>query len=405
MEQTHETRSGPNSGTEMLLRGAHVFDPAQDLDGRMDVRIRNGSIVEIGPELVGAAESKVWDLSGKYVCPGLIDIHGHWYEGSAYGIGPDICAAHGVSTAVDAGTTGFVNFSEFRHNCIDRCLVRVLAFINIAAVGLPVPFIGELEDLRYARPADTVELIRRHADVVVGIKLRDGSMTAGRGSEALTLALEAAQECRLPLMVHISKGADTTGILRRLRPGDIVTHCFQGRGDGLFDCGVLRPEALEARKCGVIFDVGHGCGSFSWEMARRGFEHSFLPDTISTDLHRYSVERWAMSLPETMSKFLHLGMPLRDVVLKTTAIPACAIGRAGTLGTLRPGSSGDLFVFEVEEGEFEFEDTHLKRERGRKRIKPVALLKGGQKLEIAPARMRDLYPCDREVFRFVEETA
>jgi dihydroorotase len=268
-----------------------------------------------------------------------------------------------------------------------------------------VPFIGELEDLRFARPAETAEIVHRHADVVLGIKLRDGSMTAGRGAEALTVALAVAEECRLPLMVHIGKTALTREILRRLRPGDIVTHCFQNRGDGLFDSGTLCPEAIDARKRGVMFDVGHGCGSFSWEAARRGFEYSFWPDTISTDLHRYSVERWARNLPEVMSKFMHLGMPLRDVILKTTAAPALAIRKGDLLGKLSPGLPADLFVFEIEEGDFEFEDTHLKRELCRKRIKPIALIKDGRKLDPVAICVRESYACDADVFRLIEETA
>jgi dihydroorotase len=401
------TRNGgdADAGRELLLRGAHVLDPSQSLDGRMDVRIRGAQISEIGRDLTATPGAELWDLTGKYLCPGLIDLHGHWYEGSCYGIPPDVCIGHGVSAAVDAGTAGFVNFPEFRRNSIDRSSVRVFAFVNIAAIGIPVPFIGELEDLRFARPRETIEVVKRHSDVVVGIKLRDGTMTGGRGPEALTMALEAAAECRLPLMVHISKGADTSGVLNRLRPGDIVTHCFQGRGDGLLDRGVLRPDARAARNRGVLFDVGHGCGSFSWEAARRGFEHSFLPDTISTDLHRYSIDRWSISLPETMSKFLHLGMLLPDIVFKTTAAPASAIGRGGMLGTLRTGCPADVFIFEMEEGDFAFEDTHLKRERAQRRIKPVALIKDGHKLENVPVPLRDLLPCDRDVYRFVEETA
>lgn len=405
MADASEKDCGSNLNCELLLRGAHVIDPAQGLDGRLDIRICGNRIVEIAPDLHQNPNAEVVNLLGKYICPGLIDLHGHWYEGSAYGIHPDICVGHGVSTAVDAGTAGFVNFSEFRRNCIDRSSIKVLAFLNISAIGIPVPFVGELEDFRFARPAETAEVVHKHADVVVGIKLRDGSMTAGHGAEALTLALATAEECGVPLMVHIGKTALTREILRRLRPGDIVTHCFQNRGDGLFDNGVLCPEAVDARKRGVLFDVGHGCGSFSWEAARRGFEYSFWPDTISTDLHRYSVERWAKSLPDVMSKFLHLGMPLRDIVLKTTAAPATAIRKGGLLGKLSLGSPADLFVFEIAEGEFEFEDTHLRRERCQKRINPITLIKDGRKLDPPAISVRELYACDREVIRFIEETA
>lgn len=137
---------------------------------------------------------------------------------------------------------------------------------------------------------------------------------------------------------------------RKLRERDILTHCFQGRGDGLLCDGHLLPEALAARASGVVFDVGHGCGSFSLDTARRAFEHHFYPDTISTDLHRFSIERWCIDMPTTMAKFLHLGMPLKDIILKTTWAPAKAIGRDHEIGTLRPGSAADIFVFSVQEG-------------------------------------------------------
>jgi dihydroorotase len=210
-------------------------------------------------------------------------------------------------------------------------------------------------------------------------------------------------------MVHITKGAETRHILRKLRPGDIVTHCFQGRGNGILaeDDSRLLPEVVEARRRGVLFDVGHGAGAFSWDVARRAFEYSFYPDTISTDLHRFSIVRWAFDMPSVMSKFLHMGMSIEDVILKSTWMPAKAIGRGDDLGTLKPGAVADVFVFDLEEGSFPLEDTHLRTESASRRIKPILTLKEGRTVEPGsyPIRLRELYECDDEVFRFVEQTA
>jgi dihydroorotase len=325
-----------------------------------------------------------------------------------FGIDPNVCLNHGVTTVVDAGTSGFVNYPEFRKNTIERALIRVLAFLNIGALGIPTPFVGELEDLRYAATQEASDLLLRESANLLGIKIRLGSnMSGANGDKVLDRGLEAAGRARLPVMVHISKGAGTPRVLKKLRARDIITHCFQGRGDGLVCDGRMLPEALAARESGVVFDVGHGCGSFSWDTAKRAFEHHFYPDTISTDLHRFSIERWCLDMPTTMAKFLHLGMSLEDVVLKTTWAPAKAIGRDRQIGTLRVGAAADIFVFSVEEGEFPLEDTHLRVAIAGRMIRPYLTLKDGQPIEPGSYRacLRHLYPCDLDVFRRIEETA
>lgn len=393
--------------TDIVLRNAHVIDPSQGISKVLDVEIRGGRIVSLGSVENDPHVSQL-DLHGKYLCPGLVDLHGHWYEGSLFGIDPDICLNHGVTTAVDAGTTGFVNYNDFRKHCIARARIRVLAFLNIAAVGIPTPFIGELQDLRYAMPREAAELLAQETETLIGVKIRLGESTSGaNGAAALGLALEAAVASRLPLMVHISKGSDTVETLKRLRPGDIITHCFEGRGDGLVANGRMLPEAVEARAGGVVFDVGHGCGSFSWETAKKAFEHHFYPDTISTDLHRFSIERYCFDMPTTMSKFLHLGMTLEEVILKTTHTPAKAIGRADEIGTLRPGAEADMLAFTVEEGEFPLQDTHLQVALASRMIRPFMTFKAGEPILPRDARngLRSLQSCDMDVFRRVEETA
>lgn len=394
---------------DVVLAKGHVIDPSQSINQVLDVAISNGRVADIGVDLANQDHVRCLNLEGKYICPGLIDLHGHWYEGSAFGIDPHHCLNTGTTTAVDAGTTGFVNFPEFRRNCIDKADVEVLAFVNIACVGLPTPFIGELEDLRYARPSETASILEKNRDVALGVKIREGSMTGRHGIHALEVAMSAAQMVNLPLMVHVSMGANTREILRRLRPGDIVTHCYQGREDGIFTRpeGHLLEEVIEARKKGIVFDIGHGSGSFSWETAQRAFEHSFYPDTISTDLHRYSIGAPVFDMPTTLSKFLCLGMPLEDVISKSTWIPAKTIGREDYIGTLQPGTVADIFVFEVKTGDFDFVDSHFKTKKGNKKLVPYLTIKGGK--EISPGayqvRLRAYEHCDYDFERMLKETA
>jgi len=388
---------------DLLIKGGRVIDPSQSLNAVLDVGIGDGRIAQIAKNLDATGCPDVRDFSGMYVCPGLIDLHGHWYEGGLYGVDPLLCMNHGVTTAVDAGSTGYANFPEFRRTVLDRSLTDVFAFIHISFLGLHAPFAEELLDLRYARPAETAAVIEKHRDRALGVKIRIGSMTANHGIAALAKALEAARDAGVPLMVHVSRGAEEKEILRLLRAGDILTHCFHGNGNRMID-EMLLPEVREARERGVFFDVGHGCGSFSWETARKAFELHFYPDTLSTDLHRYSaLEPLNVTLPQVMSKMLCLGMSLEDTVLKTTAIPARALGKDHLIGTLRPGSLADLLVFDFQTGDFEFTDTHLNVRRGSKRIVPILVTKRGEAYMPGSfdVHFRDLYLSDEDVFRAI----
>src|SRR5689334_9949963 len=193
---------------DMLLTGGQVIDPARSLNQRSDVGISGGRITQVGPQLDPAGCLDVRDVAGKYVCPGLIDLHGHWYEGNLYGVDPLLCLNHGVTTAVDAGSTGYANFPEFRRTVLNVCPTDVLAFIHISFMGLHAPFAEELIDLEYARPQETAALIKKHRERAVGVKVRIGSMTGNHGLAALEKALAAAREAEVPLMVHISNGAE-----------------------------------------------------------------------------------------------------------------------------------------------------------------------------------------------------
>ena len=388
---------------DLLLKGGRVVDPSQSLNTLMDVGVRDGYITQIASNLDATGCPDVRDVRDRYVCPGLIDLHGHWYEGGLYGVDPLLCIDHGVTTAVDAGSTGYANFPEFKRTVLDRSLTDVFAFVHISFMGLHAPYAEELVDLRYARPLETAAVIDRHRDRAVGVKIRIGTMTANHGLAALDKALTAARDAAVPLMVHVSRGAEEAEILRRLRPGDILTHCFHGRSNRMIGETVI-PEAREAKDRGVFFDVGHGAGSFSWETARRAFEHHFYPDTLSTDLHRYSVsEPLCITLPQVMSKMLCIGMSLEDVISKTTTVPARVLGRERETGNLRAGSVADLLIFELETGDFPFTDTHLEVCRGSKRIVPHLVVKKGR-VHVPGSfsiDLRELYESDMDVIRAI----
>ncbi len=383
-----------DSSFDLVLRDAHVIDPSQNVNGVRDVAIRDGKIAALGPSLPASPETPQRDLSGSYLCPGLIDLHGHWYGGSTLGLDPACCLNAGVTTAVDAGTCGFLNFGEFHRHRIQSAEVELLAFLNISAIGIPTLLVGELGDIDFARPKETAALLENHPDVLLGVKVRIGSLSSGQnGTEALGKALEAAHVSKTPVMVHISAGADTPEILRRLRPGDILTHCFRGPSDAIIEQGAVIPEAMAARRNGILFDVGHGSGSFSWESAKKAFEKFFLPDTISTDLHRLSVDYPVVDMPTTMSKFLHLGMSLEEVILKSTLNPAGAVGREEDIGTLRPGTVADVLVFDVVEGEFPLEDSRGRIEPASRRITPKLVVRAGEVIEPGSRAVNHREPC------------
>ena len=386
---------------DLVFRNAHIVDPSQGWNGRGDLAVAGGAIAALGTDLDTTGCADVRDASGLYLSPGLIDLHGHWYEASLYGIDAEMCLNHGVTTAVDAGTAGFANFPDFRRTAMEPCRVNLLGFVHVSSMGLHTPFAEELMALRYARPAETAEVISKHPDRAVGVKVRIGRMTADHGDAALGKAIEAAEQAKTRLMVHVSTGAHEREVLRRMRPGDILTHCFHGRENELVANGQwLISEAQTARERGVIFDIGHGCGSFAWDTARKAFEHHFYPDTLSTDLHRYSVAPpLRVDMPQVMSKFLALGMPLADVILKSTWAPAQAIGREQSMGTLRVGTPADLFLFSIEEGEFTFRDTLMQKQRGTQRVVAKLTVRAGTVYEAGSvaARLRDLYECDEMV--------
>ena len=367
---------------DILLKGGTVIDAAQNLNARRDVAITGGVIAAIEGDIPESAATQTINVKDKFVTPGLVDIHTHVYYGvTTWGIRADgVCPTAGTTTVVDAGSPSWVTFPGFREFIAEPAQTNILTYIHISGIGLVYGPIGEMHDIAYANPSRVAETLQAHRDMTVGVKVRQGKMQVGdNGVEPLKLAIEAAEESETPVMCHIGAGVPLPDILRLLRPGDVITHCFQGNGDNIVDeKGRVIPEAWKAREDGIIFDVGHGAGSFRYEIAQRAMEQGFISDVISTDLHTGNINGPVYDLPTVLSKLMHLGLSLEDVIEKATFSAAQAIQREEQLGHLKVGTVADVAVFEVLDGEFEFFDTHGTKFIGTKKLKAALTIREGK---------------------------
>ncbi len=377
---------------DLLLKNATVIDPSQDLDGEYDVAVNGDRIAAVAPD-IGEEARQIIDLKDKILTPGWVDIHAHVYAGATtWGFKADaFCLATGVTTIVDAGSPGWANFLGFKEFIADPARTQILTFIHISGIGLTYGPVGEMTDITYAAPEQTACVVENWPEVCVGVKVRMGAMQVDdNGLEPLRLAVQAADAAGCPLMVHIGPGLSLPDMLDLMRPGDIVTHCYKSalagplpEGDGsegliVGDDLQVLPQVRAARQRGILFDVGHGGGSFNFRVARLALAQDFRSDVISTDLHVHSLEDPVYSMPETAAKLLHLGLELPEVVRQVTAAPAAAIGRGDELGTLRVGTVADLAAFNIAEGAFTFEDVHEQREEGGRMIEPVVTVRRGE---------------------------
>ena len=349
---------------DLILRGGHVIDPSQELDAVIDVAFSVGKVAQIGAGLKADAETDVRDLSGFIVTPGLIDLHTHVYwGGTSLGIdAEDFCRRSGVTTAVDAGSAGPGNFAGFRKHLIERSQVRILAYLHISFAGIyafsPRVMVGESEEIRLMAPIDAMEVANANRDLIVGIKVRVGARASGRsGTVPLDIALQVANEVGMPVMAHIDDPPPTyEEVLARLRPGDILTHAFRPYPNAPVTAqGTVKQAVNEARRRGVLFDIGHGKGSFAFKTARAMLANGFFPDTISSDIHALCINGPAFDQVTTMSKFLCLGMPLADTIAASTANAAFSLRRP-EFGSLKPGSAGDATILSVRNGRFDYVD-------------------------------------------------
>jgi dihydroorotase len=375
---------------DLLIHGGTTIDPAQGMHARMDVAFSGGKVAAVDPAIPPSGARVTIDAAGKLVVPGLIDVH--VFPGvSHYGIDPDrTCLAHGATTVVDAGSAGADTFDGFRRYVIETSATRILAHMNISSMGMIAEEVGELDDIKWANVPKALAAIERHRDLVLGVKVRltrHQIVSEASGLKPLFLAREAADAAGLPLMIHPqdSWAESLDQVLETLRAGDIMTHTYHGMRHGILDeDGKIRACVRAARDRGVLFDVGHGAGSFSWDVCERALAQEFEPTTISSDLHAYNVSGPVHDLITTVSKFLLLGMPLETALAKVTEVPARVVGMAGRIGTLAPGAEGDAVVLELEEGAFPFVDSHGVTRSGNLRLVAVAVVKAGAPVAVAP---------------------
>ncbi len=391
---------------DSVITGGRVIDPASGKDGRFDVAILDGRIAAVEPEINPGQARKRIDAGGQIVVPGLVDLHTHIYWGATYwGIEADPVAARtGVTTWLDVGSAGAYSFPGFREYIVNPSDVHIYALLNLSSIGLVAPS-WELANPDYWDVDLAAEVVARNRDLILGIKARiDRRTTRGVGIEPLARARELADRVGLPLMAHI--GTSPPGIdevIAYLRPGDILTHCFTHQDMNIGDAeGIVRPEIRRLQEQGLVLDVGHGTGSFGYEVAERMLEQGIVPDVISSDIHQLAVQGPMFDLPTTLSKFINLGMPLADVIACATINAAKAV-RLRDAGTLAPGSPADIALFRLDQGDYRFYDVLMNERPGNTLLVNTMTIVGGHELAHREERERHFWAKVPEVQREVRE--
>lgn len=379
---------------DLLIKGGEIVDPATGTFGPRDVAVRRDRVTAVERDIPAESAFRVIDATGLLVTPGLIDLHAHvWHGVGYYGIDADpIGALSGVTSWVDAGSAGAFTLEGLRRYIIERSQLRIAAFLNISCIGL-VAWDYELTQIELADVALFEMVANRHRDILCGVKVRMGVTTVGaNGIEPVRRAVEAAERCDMPVMVHIAQ--PPPGIeefLPLLRAGDIITHCFTGLPMKLFDGdGRLLEAARRAIDLGVILDIGHGAGSFAFRTAEAALAAGIRPHVISTDMHQISAAGPMFDLPTCLSKFLALGLDVRDVIAMATDAPA-RILRYEDRGTLRVGALADIALFRLHQGIFPLYDNTGAMRTGRQLLRNVETIVGGRVLERRPPTPRAIW--------------
>ena len=369
---------------DILLKGGHLIDPKNNIDSPMDVAISNGKILKVAKDIPASNAKKVIDVTGMYVTPGLIDLHTHVFVGTNAGFADgfsslspdDFTFKAGITTVVDAGTSGWRNFPVFKKQVIERSQTRVLAYLNIAGSGM-TGFPSE-EDVNDMDSHMTSIVIQQYPDILVGVKIGHY-----RGSDwtPFDRALEASKIANVPLFVECHLPMyPLEEILNRMRPGDIYTHSFCTAVDReclLDEQGMIRPYVVEAQKKGVRFDVGHGGGMFHFAVAIPAFKQGFLPNSFGTDLHRFSMNSGMKNMLDIMSKYLNIGMKIEDIIFRATWNSANSVKRPD-LGQLSEGAEADVAVLSIRKGKFGFIDTGGNRLNGDRRFEAELTIRAGK---------------------------
>lgn len=374
---------------DLLIKNGHLIDAKNELDQAMDVAVLDGKVAEVSANIPVEKAKKVIDAKGMYVVPGLIDNHVHVFHGtnqdqyisnSYTSLPPDgFTFRYGVTTVVDAGSAGWKNFKTFREQTIDNSKTRVLAYLNIVGPGMKGGAIEQ--NLGDMDPKLTAIVARQNKDVIVGIKLAHYS---GHEWEPLDRTVEAGEQANMPVMIDFGGASPElsmeTLLLEKLRPGDIYAHCYahvNGRTPVVDENGKVRPCCKEAQEKGILFEVGHGGGSFMFEQAIPALDQGFLPNMISTDLHTGSMNAGMKDMLNVMSKFLNMGMSLQDVVARSTWMPAVHINRE-QLGHLSVGTEADVALLNLREGDFGFADVRGWKIQGDKKLECELTLREGK---------------------------
>ncbi len=376
---------------DILIAGGQVVDPGAGLSGQLDVAISGDRVVAVGANIDRAQAKEVIDASGLIVTPGLVDLHTHIYWGVTYwGIEADPVAARtGVTTWLDVGSAGAYTFPGFRRYIAEPNRIRTFCLLNLSSIGLVAPS-WEFMNRKHWDVELAVKTIEDNRDIILGIKARiDPNTTEGVGIEPLGYARELADRVNLPLMVHFSAGSPTLDdIIPYLRPGDILTHCFRGGENAVATEGQgMRPDIRQLHERGLILDIGHGTGSFSFATTEAALADGLPPDVISSDIHQMAVQGPMFDLPTTLSKFINLGMSLPDVIERATSRPALAMRRPD-LGSLKPGSLADVALFRIDEGDYTFYDVAMEARKGTKLLVNTLTMIGGEVLPRLPEKER-----------------
>jgi dihydroorotase len=368
---------------DLVIRNGTVCDPSRGFKSRADVGISGDKIAAIEANLPANTAGEVIDAEGMFVTPGLIDLHTHCYwGGTGTGIEADpVAARSGATTWVDAGSFGYQQANGFRRFIVEPSKVRIFGFVYL----YPDTRNPDIDPVKYVRSfmRRTGETVTSNRDILLGIKLQVGSNMNGRYSyDFLKIARELCDTFRIPMMAHISFAPpETDQVMELMKPGDIVTHCYNRHTLGIIDeSGKVRPSVRDARRRGVLFDVGHGLGSFNFEAARKALADGFVADTISTDIYSLNVKGPVFDMPTTMSKMMYLGMSFDDVLQRTTITPARFINRVDGLGTLTVGGPADVAVLSIEKGEFPLTDSQKNTVTAKERVTARATICRGKRL-------------------------
>jgi len=371
---------------DLLIKGGRVIDPAQKIDDNLDVAISGEKIATVARDISSSEGKQVFDARNKLVTPGLIDLHCHVYAGVIkIAIEPDtIGVKQGVTTLVDAGSAGEATFAGLPKYIIPSSRTTVFCFLHLCSLGLiPQPELRDWSEVNLEAMAATIE---SHRDLIKGIKLRlIGNLVASAGAKVVETAKKMATQYGLPLMIHMGdyykKVSPTLAqdMLPLLEAGDILSHFFSIKyGNAMRPDGTFIPELFAAMKRGVVLDTSVGKMNLNFEVAKKGLAQGIMPTTISTDLTTMSLYGPTYSLPVTMSKFMALGLDLKQVIEMATINPARAISVDDRMGSLKPGMNADVSVLELQSGRWTLEDAEEQTIEGNSLLVPVTTVKAGQ---------------------------